>query len=298
MTGLRAEIKLWFERPFDEYAQALLEAYDFLLGPVREQLKWSQIYTTNKLARATAKAFAAPHEWFAAGAPSKPRMAYFTGPGEKTALGDYALQLESHPDGARNSDSNTPYLRLVVPAHDLFEDAESFVERARVLCNRLPFLSGYAGFVLDTSPYFESQAFRAAFPLALAHPGVHITGDQATWALRDEPGLETVSWLTMVGKTPLKRLGGSAALRKRLARHPAIEVHDVEHGVIVQAGASARIGGPEPSDDLQLYAQVYAALAKVLEPVIRDMRPLLIHDDLERANQMTMGWLRRFTTKP
>lgn len=294
MVGLRAEIKLWFDRPFQENPERFLQVYELLLAPIREQLRWYQNFTMSRFAAATPAVLQAPHAWFGPDGGDVPRMLHLIGPGDKMAVGQYALQFESLPDSDLNSDSNTPFLRVVTPARALASNPEGFLSITRQICDHLPFLCGYVGYVLDTSSYFESQAFRAAYPLAMRHPGVHIAGDQATWALRDEKGVETVNWLTLVGQEPLQHLGGAAAVRRALAVAPGSDAIEVVHGLIVRAGPEALIGDVNRGDAVPAYRLIHAALAPVIEPVVRDTRPLLVADDLSDADDMTMRWLRRF----
>ena len=112
--------------------------------------------------------------------------------------------------------------------------------------------------------------------------------------LRDEKGVETVNWLTLVGKIPLGKLGGAATLRAALARNPQIQVIDTAHGVIVKAGDQPQLGDVNRNEFLPLYREVYGALQPVIEPVIARFRPLLLGGALEEETEKTDCWLRRF----
>ncbi|MFZ2987032.1 type VI immunity family protein, partial [Ideonella sp.] len=217
MIGLRAEIKLWFERPFNEYPDRFLDVYDMLLARLCDQLKWYQNYTMNRFSPITAKVFDAPRAWLQLGQADSARMLCMKGPGPMKAAADFAIDFKYHPQGTLHSDSNTPYLRVVTPAEALRLNPAGFLQIIKQICEHLPFLCGHVGYAIETSPYFENLAYRKAYPLAMRHPGVNIAGDQATWALRDEPGVETVNWLTLVGERPLATLGGAQAVRAALA---------------------------------------------------------------------------------
>lgn len=294
MVGLRAEIKLWLDRPFNEYPAQFLEAFEWFASRLGPQFRWYQNYTMNRFAPVTANTLSSPQVWLKKGRQDVARMLYVKGPEEMKAAGQYALHFKYHPDAALYSKSNTPFLRGVTPASLLARNHQSYLDVAQQLGDLLPFLCGHVGYSLETSPYFENQAYRAAFPLAMRHPGVYIASDLASWSLRDEKGVETVNWLTLVGAIPLARVGGAAALRSALAHQPEIEVIETAHGVIVKAGNEPQLGDVNRGVFVPLYSEVYRALKPVIEPVIADANPLLLGGVLEEDAEKTQRWLHRF----
>jgi len=293
IVGLRAEIKIWCERPFNEYPAEFLKAFDLLADRIKPHLKWYQNYTMKRFESADAKALSAPRTWLRAGRQDVARMLYAKGPDEKKAAGQYVLQFEYHPDGALYADSNTPFLRQATPAEQLASDAGSYFETAKRLCDLLPFLCGHAGYCLQTSPYYENQAYPRAYALAMRYQGVNIATDNATWPLRDI-GVETVNWLTLVGAEPLKKLGGAAKLRRALNSTPSVAIVETKNGVILRAGDEPRIGDLNRGDKLPEYRAVYRALRPVLEPILSDFAPLTVGGELEEDTDKTDRWLRRF----
>jgi hypothetical protein len=126
----------------------------------------------------------------------------------------------------------------------------------------------------------------------MRHPGINIASDHATWPLRDEKGVETVNWLTLLGEIPLQKLGGVAQLRRKLAATPEVEIVETKHGLILKAGEAPQLGDLNRDLKLPLYRAVYFAIKPVLDPVIRDFSPFNLGrpDDAE----YTERWLRRF----
>lgn len=294
IVALRAEIKLWLDRPLNEYAEIFLEVFEWLLSPIREKLTWYQNYTMNRFSPTRPQVLSSPRTWLQRGRQDVARMLYLKGPDELKAPGQYVLHFKYHPDDALYSESNTPFLRVATPSQSIEKNPADYLKTTKHLCDLLPYLSGHVGYCLEISPYYESQAYGAAYPLAMRHPGTNIASDHATWPLRDEKGVETVNWLTLIGELPLAKLGGVEGLRKELRNSEHIEVLETRHGVIVKAGDAPQLGDVNRRDNLPLYREVYRALKPVLEPVIKDFSPLPVGGELSDEAAKTQRWLRRF----
>jgi hypothetical protein len=294
IVGLRAEIKLWCDRPFNEFGSEFLRAYDALVAPIKQHLAWYQNYTMNRFAPVSAKTFSAPQTWLRSGRPDQARMLHLKGPDAMKAAGQYVVHFKYHPDEALYADTNTPFVRQATPHELLDQNPEQYVERTQQLADLLPYLCGHAGYSLETSPYYEMQAHQEAYALAMRHPGTTIATHHATWPLRDEKGVEAVNWLTLVGEAPLKKLGGAAKLRQAFREWPAIRVLPTKHGVIIQAGERPSLGDVNRGDRVPQYAVVYKALKPVIEPVAKRFRPLPLGLELDENAERTARWLARF----
>lgn len=292
IVGLRGEIMVWCDRPFNEYPDAFLNAWELLLTPIRDKLSWYQNYTMDRFSPVTARTFSAPKTWLTRGRQDVARMLLLKGSTAKMSSGAYTVAFEYHPDEALLSDTNTPFLRRATPSGHLESSPNEFLDTTRQICDLLPFLCGHVGYSMELSPYLESEAERSAYPLAMRHPGVHISTDNATWPLRDEKGAETVNWLTLLGQIPLRKLGGADKLRRDLAETPEIELIETRHGLILKAGDKPQIGDSNRKDTLPLYRAVYRTIAPVLDPVIKDFTPFTLGTDDDAGR--TERWLRRF----
>lgn len=283
---------VWCDRPFNEYPDVFLETFELLLSPIRDKLNWYQNYTMDRFSPVTPRMFSAPRTWLTRGKQDVARMLFLKGSKAKMACGEYTLQFIYHPDEALYSDTNTPFLRWSTPSEHLQSNPDEFLDTARQICDLLPFLCGHVGYSLEISPYFEDEAQRAAYPLAMRHPGVHIATDHATWPLRDEKGAEAVNWLTLLGQIPLSKLGGTDKLREDLADTPEVDLIETKHGLILKAGDKPQIGDSNRGDALPAYRAVYHAIAPVLDPVIQDFMPFTLDTDDDAGR--TERWLRRF----
>jgi hypothetical protein len=294
IVGLRAEIKVWCEQSFDTVSENFLKAYELLSDPVKGQFRWYQNYTMNRMSPVTGRTLSAPRTWLERGQKPVARMLYLKGPDEMKAAGQYVLQFKYHPEEAENSDTNTPFIRQATPSEALQANPEAYLSIAKRLCDLLPVLCGHVGYSLETSPYYEMQAFREAYGLAMRHQGVNIASHHATWPLHDEKGVEAVNWLTLVGGTPLEKLGGAAALKRRFKPHRSIAVIEARHGVIIRAGDAPKLGDVNRREQLPEYRAVYQALKPVMDQVLTDFRPLSLGFALSENADKTARWLRRF----
>jgi hypothetical protein len=93
MVGLRSEIKIWCDRPFNEYPEVFLEAFDALVTPVKDQLKWYQNYTMNRFSPVTNAIWSSPRTWLTRGKQDTARSLYLKGPDEMMANGKYVIEF-------------------------------------------------------------------------------------------------------------------------------------------------------------------------------------------------------------
>jgi hypothetical protein len=293
IVGLRSELKVWCDRPFNEYPTEFLKALEIVVAPIRTQLKWYQIYTMNRFEPINARTLSSPSTWLRSGRQDVARMLYAKGPDEKKAAGQYVAQFKYHPDKALYADTNTPFIRQVTPYEQLAQNPSSYLKTAKQVCDLLPYLCGHVGYSLEISPYYENQAYPRAYAMAMRYHGLSIASDNATWPLRDI-GVESVNWLTLVGNLPLEKLGGVAKLKGSLKRIPNVEIIETRNGVIVKAGNEPRLGDVNRGEKLPEYRAVHQALLPVLEPILSDFAPLTLPDDLEESTDKTDRWLRRF----
>ncbi|ATB33744.1 type VI immunity family protein [Melittangium boletus] len=136
-------------------------------------------------------------------------------------------------------------------------------ERVRELASRLavilPFDSGHGGISLQMPGWTQRNAPTIRDSLFL-HPGLDIPEPVLAWSLGTK--LKGAYWLTFLGPTVLKGLGGAEGLRERL-RSPGTTVetlHDAR--AVVTLGRWPEAGDLMRGDTLPAYRE----LARVLEP--------------------------------
>jgi len=97
--------------------------------------------------------------------------------------------------------------------------------------------------------------------------------------------IKGVNWLTAFDKTFADKLGGLPKVKKSL-RAP-ITVHELEHGLVIQAGPRPLLGDTYENEEMSLYKAVDGAI-----------RPIRLHDDVVlpgfQDEDETAEWMTRF----
>jgi hypothetical protein len=109
-------------------------------------------------------------------------------------------------------------------------------------------------------------------------------------ALAEPNAVKGVNWLTVLGRGCVEALGGIDLIRA--AVDPAIEIHERNHAIVLQAGPRPELGDVNRGDRLPLFRSVYHAIEDLHQPMIDAAEPFPMgrDDDEER----TEAWLRRF----
>jgi TseV toxin immunity protein TsiV len=153
------------------------------------------------------------------------------------------------------------------------------------------FSSGHAGLALNHDAGVSDTKIRDAASgrlaaLCLRHPGLDWDnyGSVGSQLLRWQPDsaqfadpeanmlnvdflprIKRVNWLTFVSTKAVRYLGGLDKLRNKL-KDPEITVHELAHGIAIQAGPAPRLGDVSRRDFLPVYRRV----ASVLRPMRLD----------------------------
>ena len=111
--------------------------------------------------------------------------------------------------------------------------------------------------------------------LCSRYPGCDWFGTQGRWLQRWEnkldgllPLVKRAAWMTIVNEKTVAFLGGVVKLREAFADAPEVVLHELPHGVAIQAGPEPRMGSLGKRDFLPTYRKV----AKVLRPVRSEFR--------------------------
>ncbi len=265
VVGLRAETKFWLLRPFDEHPKAFLSVFDALAAEVRPHANWWRNEDMGEFKPASARAWSSPKRWMTGPKENTRSFMAFEHPSELGA-GRRVLHCAYNHAESFYFDSNTPYIRLVLPYEGLESDPEAFLARTLNVAEQLPIMCGHCGYSLEVSHVFKHGGENAAYPIAMKHRGVNLHSDLATWRLRETNALDTVNWLTLVGVEALKILGGRKQVLAELRAQKDVIVHELKTGLVVQAGAAPQIGGSRKTDpNLKPYRAVYGVLRKALE---------------------------------
>lgn len=295
VADLRAETKVWLAEAPYSYAQEFLAAFEGLVQPIRDRLNLYQTYNMEDWERLGDRAWTAPRTWLTRGKRDQARAFFARESASENDAAVCGVEFVFRSDEALYADENTPYIRQVLPADELDEHSQELLAQARSLGDRLPFLCGHVGYCIEVSPLagsvLEEEGHRAAFGLSMRHSGATIAGDFSTKRLRLFRGVEAIGWLTFVGRAPLEVLGGVDGVERRLAGVAGVSLHDVRHGLVIQAGAHPGLGDANKGDNLPAYRAVYAALREVIEPASEALHSLQLGGD-DDAGQ-TMRWYTR-----
>jgi len=180
-------------------------------------------------------------------------------------------------------------LRMIVPVEFILDNPKGFVELAVKMCQRLRFETGQAGFSLHLHEDYHSHG-RHIRTISQRFLGLDI-GNPSSWSDALIQGIKTVGWLTLVGDRLLEKIGGRDGLRERLLTD--IPVHDLDHGVIIQAGPKPTLGDVNAGEDISYYRRV----SRVLEPIRVPPEALGRLSNVGGRNN-TRRWMARFDNNP
>jgi hypothetical protein len=214
-----------------------------------------------------------------------------------TDRGLYGLCLESGPEKYEVSDRafklyegmHHGLVRLMLPVEFVAEDAAAFVDVAKTACDELMLWSGTGGFALNMIPNYPGDLpnRRVAF-VANRFLGIDVEPFGALASSADK-GIKNINWLTLVGDVFLARAGGRDAVRDRLRSLAGVVVHDLQDGIMIQAGPRPAFGDVNRGERLELYHDIG-----------RTLRPLMIPPaDLDIRNRIggveqSERWVYRF----
>jgi hypothetical protein len=217
---------------------------------------------------------------------------WFTG--TKTTRDIYSLFLETGSVPDEPSDrafalSATPgkgYARVILPVS--VSEEPRLVEQILALGNTIPFDSGQAGYAVNWNHLGrdKSEVLDAMSGLT-RYPGLDLSHASATKVVVTK-GLKGVNWFTFVGPAYVDQLGGTTKLRRALGKNAV--VHELNHGVAIQAGPTPELGDTNRRDNLPIYHEV----GRVLAPVRARPHPPIFGPDGISDPEITEKWLSRF----
>jgi TseV toxin immunity protein TsiV len=208
----------------------------------------------------------------------------------------YGLDLEGGPTGKDVSDTafqmyNTPgrpgWVRLVVPLEFVSSGVDAFVSLAKTAAEKLPFLSGSAGYAVNVKRGYPSsmEVGRIAL-ISKRFRGIDI-GRPLFFSSYLSQSIKCVNWLTFIGDWAVDELGGIDKINARLGKD--IVVHELPHGLMIQAGPSPGFGDVNRREELPYYRKV----GQVLRPLRIPLDVLGPYDEIA-GSENTRNWLARF----
>jgi hypothetical protein len=210
----------------------------------------------------------------------------------------HVLALEGSEQPDRVSDAafefcwvlGTGYVRLVLPAEALVDDAEQFRSTAMELATLVRFSSGSAGYSANIHLDHDSSSDDSAIGrIGGRYPGVDL-GKPLYWSDLVVHGLKSINWLTFLGPDFVSKATAGAPDRATFVTSlgPQALVSPLAHGLMIQAGAQARL---DDQDDGGLSA--YREVGRALHPLKIPAHVLRGYDGIG-GTENTRTWLNRF----
>jgi hypothetical protein len=230
--------------------------------------------------------------WLKPGAPHRDTISIEIRDGEHWYdTADYQFFLYGAEEGMRTRGVVANMLRMSFPPEWGIDKAGDSLELTRELCAGIPFQSGHAGFVFQTTEYDESESFTAAYKLAMRYRGFDIQNEIGDMVAVRQDGIKGVNWLTCLCSAYVERLEGERALRGSLPK--GVEIVDVKGGLILKAGPAPIRGDVNRREDLSLYKAVYKAVEPLQKPTLDRYGAFSLHGGT--ASERTIAWHQRLS---
>ena len=198
---------------------------------------------------------------------------------DESGLSDYSFDLFEF--------TNPLYVRLVLPLEFIEPGPEAFLQLAKQASQRFRLISGDAGFCTHMDPDFPSEREGGhIYALSRRFHGIDF-GHVTAFGHCMGDGIRGINWLTFVGEEGLKLVGGKSGLRTKLSKE--IIIHDLDHGLMIQAGPTPGFGDVNRQDRLPLYHEVGRALTALRIP-----DEVLLETNHIGGKENTRAWLDRF----
>ena len=145
---------------------------------------------------------------------------------------------------------------------------------------------GYAGFAYVQSVWRDDAHGTFVLASSRRFRGIDVQDTTGT-SMFCKDGIKCVNWLTLVNNAWLSRIGGADAIQRQVG--PAIVLHDIKGGVLIQAGPHPRIGDVNAGDNLD----DYRAVGRLLKP-IRSRNHGALGGQRSFNMEESQKWLARF----
>jgi len=258
-------IVLYTAENLSKHAEAVLGAlHAFERFCPRNQWAWYRTENMTKRQRVTARTAGLLGGWLAPGSPPKDTIAIDinTGTPDWGATSEFNFSVYGEEVDPVPHNIDARWIYFTVPLSFVVDRLQELEQAALKLFDSLPFVSGFAGPMLEGSLYRERASQRFAWPTIMRFRGLEFCNAHSDCNAVAQDGMKTVSWLTFLGEGITSELGGATALGKRLAPHA--EVIALRTGTCLKAGPRPELGDRHRGERLQNYEAVF----KVCEPFI------------------------------
>lgn len=290
-VSVGANICLYLAAPLEEISENVLSVYEaFLEICPKEQLVW---YLTNSMEKhepVTRRTFGMPKTWLTSKKKSLKLMSFEL----KNSISkyysdapDWKFRFLSRSRDNRSFPECANYIEFLFPCNYLENHLSVFQDFARVVGNRLPFLSGHAGYTFEVSRYYENRgAFDRALSWSMRFKQIDISEPNFAEALKVPVSIKGINWLTFLGEELTARIKAPAR-----EKYKNLIFEEIEQGLIVQAGERPVVVDGNRREYVPAYQEAYDLLKPlfVAEPV-----PLAVTGEFGEQMDKTMQWMHRF----
>jgi hypothetical protein len=286
------DITVYVRHSFHDVRQGVMNFYQESMKAIGPAVGWYYTETMGRAKKVTPKVLDMVPFWFSPG--TKVRSIYQmtlrsgTHADEITPVRFQLFASDTKPGEKPTDDrsSDTGILRLTLPP-EAADDPERMITLTKALVRSLPFVSGHAGYGLVWEEKdLDPDVLNRIRAWARRYAGLDVFGFLSVENLV-VTGIKSVNWLTLINDDAVAKLGGLAALKRKL-KAPVV-VHSIPGGVIIQAGPAPSRGDVNKGETLPVYRQV----ARVLAPVREQPDPDEIYPFVGNENA-TVDWLARF----
>ncbi|MEK6774975.1 MAG: type VI immunity family protein [Bdellovibrionota bacterium] len=296
LTRLNADVMLYINVPLREIRDEVIDIMElfYQLCP-REAIGWYATETMKQFKPTTSRSFTLPAVWWKDGCARKNLRELMLKGGEAhDSVGTCGIYLSSAEREHIIFKLSSNYLRFMVPADFMETGSQTFVDFVITVCNRIPFVSGHGGFVIECNQYFAEDAQGAAFPLAMRYQAVDIaTRSRGPGAVQGER-IKNVGWLTLIGSELLEKIGGLNPLQRNASDR--LSLVQTAHGVLIRAGQKPILGDVNRREDLSAFVDAYRLVEPLHNGIKELFAPFKLAGDADEVDA-TQRWLFRFLKK-
>ena len=290
---------LYFDQSFTHAARAaVVECCEYYIGLCGSSLRWAwnpMARRMQSMQRIGDKEGLSPREWLDQGDEDKNWAVIYHGAAHQRGASSYLFDAL----GSNRTQRLLGFVKIAFPILWFTEHGGRMVDVVTHMCNKLKPVSGYSGIGIIESPDLATSVDYEpiVYQIAQRFPGLEVDYPEShCMYLRD--GIKGVNWLTVLGEGWVSKLGGAAAIRSAvMGMDSRFAVHDVDGGIIIQAGERPSLGDM----DRGVWPELYTQLAAYLKPIRMSRhrpfqhgspadQPGTLRFDKERSE----AWLRRF----
>jgi hypothetical protein len=284
-------VTLFTDKVLSQHGDAVLAALEGFLRLVpRDQLTFYRTETMPQGKPVADRTFGLLKTWLKKGAARREYIALdLNAASAPNAVSDTNFSVFGREEDSLTFESGKAnWVRFSVPLERMRSDLDALEREAKRLFESMPFVSGYAGPMLELSLYFQSLSIRFAWKTVMRCRGFDMCNAMADGRGVGSDGVRSVNWLTFLGSGLAAEFGGAAALQRRVSK--GTEVTELATGVCLRAGPRPELGDVYAGERLADYESVFRACEPAILRMQARLSPMMLETD---PRENTIKLLRR-----